>query len=155
MKNSKINQLLTWVMTTVLKIVTDIFDLVEEKGPEAVRLSQKVKQAIENHDPKINWLVSLTRTEKDDQAYAFFKVKLPVLVHEIAVVDGLVHPDTSPEVAARVYAEFILNKQKEGRAKEWVNLAAKILIAIIGKKIPTDIAIMATQRFYRKLFGKD
>ena len=154
MKNSKINQLLTWVRTTVLKIVTDIFDLVEEKGPEAVKLAQKVKQAIEDHDPKVNWLLTLTENEKDDQTYAFIKVKLPVLIHELTVLDGLVHPDTSPEVAARVYADFILNKQKEGRAKEWVNLAAKILIAILGKKIPMDIAIMATQRFYRKLFGK-
>lgn len=155
MKGNKINHLFSWIRNTVLKVVTDIFDLVEEKGPEAVKLAQLIKNKIEKHDREINWITDLTESTKDDKAHAFIKGKLPMVVHELAVIEGLVDKDTSHEVAAKYYAQYIMSKQKEGRAKEWVDLAARILIAIIGKKIPLDIAIMATQRFYRILFAKN
>lgn len=147
-------KLFQWIRNAILSVVSDVFEIVEEKGPEAVQIAQQIKKAIEENDGTIHWITQLTASSKDDQFVAWVKAKLPGIVKEIAMVDGLVTDKVDPEVAARIYGNYILTKTKEGRAKEWADLAARILIAIIGKKVPMDIAIMVTQKFYRILFAK-
>ena len=130
------------------------YDFIEEKAPLAVIITQKVKDAIEKHNGSIEWMLDQTATEADNKAYDFIKEKLGIVIKEIAVIDGLINEKVSPEVATKVYFDYIASKAKESRAKEWIYLSAKILQAILGKKLPVDLLILATQKAYRILFGK-
>jgi hypothetical protein len=130
------------------------YDLIEEKAPLAVIITQKVKDAIEKHNGSIEWILDQTATEADNKAYEFIQDKLGVVVKEIAVIDGLINERVDPDMAVKIYFDYLSSKSKESRAKEWIFLAAKILQAIIGKKIPVDLLILATQKAYRILFGK-
>jgi hypothetical protein len=130
------------------------YDLIEEKAPLAVIITQKVKDAIEKHNGSIEWILDQTATEADNKAYEFIQDKLGVVVKEIAVIDGLINERVDPDMAVKIYFDYLASKAKESRAKEWIFLAAKILQAIIGKKIPVDLLILATQKAYRILFGK-
>jgi hypothetical protein len=130
------------------------YDLIEEKAPLAVIITQKVKDAIEKHNGSIEWILDQTATEADNKAYEFIQDKLGVVVKEIAVIDGLINERVDPDMAVKIYFDYLASKAKESRAKEWIFLAAKILQAIIGRKIPVDLLILATQKAYRILFGK-
>jgi len=147
-------KLLQWIGNAIRSIVTDIHELIEINAPAAVKLTEKVKEAIEKHNGSIEWILDQTATEQDNKVYEFVQAKLPLILKEIAIIDGLVQSHHTTEEAFRIYSQWILSKQKEGRAKEWANIAAKILIAIVGRKFPTDLAIMATQRAFHILFGK-
>jgi hypothetical protein len=130
------------------------YDLIEEKAPLAVIITQKVKDAIEKHNGSIEWILDQTATEADNKAYEFIQDKLGIVVKEIAVIDGLINERVDPDMAVKIYFDYLASKAKESRAKEWIFLAAKILQAIIGRKIPVDLLILATQKAYRILFGK-
>lgn len=137
----------------ITNLFTKAYDLIEEKAPLAVRITQMIKTAIEEHDGKIEWLLDQTKTTKDNEVYYFIKDKLGLVIREIAIVDGLVSDNMSAESATKVYFEYIASKAKEGRAKEYIFLAARILQSILGKKVPYDLLILATQKAYHILFG--
>lgn len=143
-------KLFTWI-TGLFK---DVYDLIEEKAPLAVRVTQWIKTAIEEHNGSIEWLLNQTEFEGDNEAYDFIKNKLPIVAKEIAVVDGLVNGVVSTEVATKVYFDYIASKTKTGRAKEIIWLAGMILQAILTKKFPIPFMILATQKAYHLLFGK-
>lgn len=143
-------KLFTWISN----FLKDIYDLIEEKAPLAVRITQWVKTAIEEHNGSIEWLLNQTDFDGDDEAYEFFKEKFQIVAKEIAVVDGLVNGVVSPEVATKVYFDYIAGKTKAGRVKDIVFLAAMVLQAIITKKVPIQALILATQRAYHLIFGK-
>jgi hypothetical protein len=130
------------------------YEIIEEKAPLAVIITQKVKDAIEKHNGSIEWILDQTATEADNKAYEFIQDKLGVVVKEIAVIDGLINERVDPDMAVKIYFDYLASKSKESRTKEWIFLAAKILQAIIGRKIPVDLLILATQKAYRILFGK-
>ena len=143
-------KLFAWISN----LFTKVYDLIEEKAELAVVITQKVKLAIEEHGGKIEWILDQTATEKDNEAYEFIKNKLTLVIKEIAVVDGLVNQKVTPEVATKVYFDYVAGKAKDGRAKEWIFLSASILQAIIGKKVSIDLLILATQKAYHLIFGK-
>lgn len=143
-------KLLAWIGNLFSKT----YDFVEEKAPLAVIITQKVKDAIEKHNGSIEWVLDQTATEMDNKAYDFIKDKLGLVIKEITVIDGLVNERVSPDVATKVYFDYISSKTKEARAKEWIFLSAKVLQAILAKKVPVDLLILATQKAYRILFGK-
>lgn len=147
-------KLFAWIGKTIRSLVSDGVNLLEDKGPLAVRITQKIKEAIEQYDGTVSWLVKLTATEKDDEVYEFIKYKLPALIKEIAVVDGLVNDRMSNEGAVKVYTDYILNKTPEGRGKEWANMAGEVLMAIVMKKYPKALVLLVTQKAYTLLFGK-
>jgi hypothetical protein len=147
-------KLLEWIGNAIRSIVRDVHEVIELRAPLAVNITEKVKDAIERHDSTIEYLLDRTATEKDNQAYDFIKSNLPALVREIAILDGLASENDSHEKAWAAYSNYILGKKKEGRAKEWANLAAKILLAIINKKFPFELAVMATQKAFHLIFGK-
>lgn len=142
-------KLFAWISN----LFTKAYDLIETKAPMAVIITQKIKLAIEEHGGSIEWILDQTATEKDNEAYDFIKNKLNYVIKEIAVIDGVVNGVVTPEVATKAYLEYLASKAKEGRAKEYIFLAARILQAIIGKKIPYDLLILATQKAYHLIFG--
>jgi len=146
----KMKKLFTWISN----IFNKSFDIVEEKAPLAVTITQKVKEAIEKHEGSIEWLLDQTKMDHDNKAYEFIKDKLPNVIKEIAVIDGLINERVEPEQALKVYMNHVSSKVKESRAKEWIMLSAKILQAILGKKLPIDLLILATQKAYHILFKK-
>jgi hypothetical protein len=148
------NKILKLIGDFLKRVFGDLFDLIELKAPQAVLVTQRFKEGIERYDGDIEALLDLTKSDKDDKVYDFIKNELPKLAKEIALIDGLVDGDVSDEEALKIYASYILSKQKEGRIKDYVYLAAKILGAILGKQLPIDLLIMGTQRAYRILFKK-
>jgi hypothetical protein len=138
----------------ISNLFTKAYDLIEIKAPLAVIITQKVKLAIEEHNGSIEWILDQTATEKDNEAYEFIKNKLGIVIKEVAVIDGIVSDNLKPELATEAYLKYLESKTKEGRAKDYIFLAAKILQAVIGKKIPYDLLVLATQKAYRILFGK-
>ena len=138
----------------ISNLFTKAYDFIEIKAPLAVIITQKVKLAIEEHNGSIEWILDQTATEKDNEAYEFIKQKLNIVIKEIAVIDGIVSDNLKPELATEAYLKYLAAKSKESRVKDYIMLAARILQAIIGKKIPYDLLILATQKAYRILFGK-
>jgi hypothetical protein len=138
----------------ISNLFTKAYDFIEIKAPLAVIITQKVKLAIEEHNGSIEWILDQTATEKDNEAYEFIKQKLNIVIKEIAVIDGIVSDNLKPELATEAYLKYLANKSKESRIKDYIMLAARILQAIIGKKIPYDLLVLATQKAYRVLFGK-
>jgi len=138
----------------ISNLFTKAYDLIEIKAPLAVIITQKVKLAIEEHNGSIEWILDQTATEKDNEAYEFIKNKLGIVIKEIAVIDGIVSDNLKPELATKAYLEYLAGKAKESRVKDYIMMAAKILQAVIGKKIPYDLLVLATQKAYRILFGK-
>ncbi len=138
----------------ISNLFTKAYDLIEIKAPLAVIITQKVKLAIEEHNGSIEWILDQTTTEKDNEAYEFIKNKLGIVIKEIAVIDGIVSDNLKPELATKAYLEHLVGKAKESRVKDYIIMAAKILQAVIGKKIPYDLLVLATQKAYRILFGK-
>lgn len=154
LNNHTMKKLFQWIGNAIRSIVTDIHELIELNAPLAVQYTEIIKEAIEKHEGSIEWVLSEVKFKLGEEAYQIAKQKLPKLITELTKIDGLIEGEVEPDVAFKIYSEYILSKLKEGRAKEWVNMAAKILIAIIGRKFPTDLAIMATQKAFHLLFGK-
>jgi len=148
-------KLFNWITTKLKSVFSDLFELIEDKAPLAVMITNKIKEVIEKHDGKIEWLLDQTATPLDNQVYSFIKSKLPGVIKEIAVVDGLVSDNLQDEMAMKIYFEYLASKQKEGRAKEWILIAAKVLMALFAKKVPFDLAVLATQKAYSILFNKN
>jgi hypothetical protein len=148
------NKILKSIGDFLKRVFGDIFDLIELKAPQAVVVVQRFKEGIETYDGDIEAFLDLTNTDKDDKVYEFIKNELPKIAKEIAVIDGLVDGEISDQEALKIYVAYILSKQKAGRVKDYVYLAAKILGAILGKQLPIDLLIMGTQRAYRILFKK-
>jgi hypothetical protein len=138
----------------ISNLFTKAYDLIEIKAPMAVIITQKVKLAIEEHNGSIEWILDQTATEKDNEAYEFIKNKLGIVIKEIAVIDGIVSDNLKPELATKAYLEYLAGKAKESRVKDYIIMAARILQAVIGKKIPYDLLVLSTQKAYRILFGK-
>lgn len=131
------------------------FDLIEEKAPLAVIITQKVKEAIEKHNGSIEWILNQTATEADNRAYEFIKNKLGIVAKEIAVIDGLINDRVDPETATKVYFDYIASKSKNARAKEWIFFSAKVLQALLAKKFPDALLVLAAQKAYLMIFGKN
>jgi hypothetical protein len=156
-----LNKFITYMKNLLKKIgnflrnlIEDVVDVVEAKAPKAVQVVQKVKEAIEEHGGNIEWVLEKTATEQDDEAFVIIKEKLPIVAKELATIEGLVGNEASTEEALAAYMEYIASKTKAARAKEFVILAAMILQAIITKKLPLEILIIATQKAYHLVFGK-
>jgi hypothetical protein len=143
-------KLFNWISNLFSKT----FDMIEEKAPLAVIITQKVKDAIEKHNGSIEWMLDQTATEADNKAYEFVQNKLCIVIKEIAVIDGLINERVDPDMAIKIYFDYLASKSKESRTKEWIILSARILQTLVSKKIPYDLLILATQKAYRILFGK-
>jgi hypothetical protein len=137
----------------IRNVFSDISDLLEDKAPIAVQVTQALKDAIENHEGKIEWVLEKLQKENATQAFNFAKVHLPELVRELASLDGLVNSGHTKEEAWAIYTNYISGKLKEGRKKEWTNIASEVLGMIIAKKVPAGALILATQKAYHLLFG--
>lgn len=145
-------KLIEQITRIIRNLFGNVFELIEEKAAFAVRITQDLKESLEEHGGKLEWILDKTATQKDNQAYDFVKNKLPKVAKEIAVIDGLVADDTSEEEAYQIYMDYLLSKKKEGRAKEFIFIAAQILGIIIGKPAPIDLLVMFTQKAYRLIF---
>jgi hypothetical protein len=133
---------------------SDIKDLLDSKAPQAVRLTQVIKLAIEEHDGKFEWVLARLKHEGLDELYLFAKTRLPMLVKELAVIDNLVRADDTQEDAWNAYMGYIASKSKQSRTKDIILFAAQVLGAIIGKRdTPLAALIIKTQEWYLKIFG--
>lgn len=132
----------------------DLSELLEENADVAVQITQAVKEAIEKHDGSIQFVLDHLQVNGLNKAYNVAKIKLPKVVEELALIDSLVKPGQSQEEAWKAYTDYITQKTKEGRRKEWVMLSADLLGAIISKKVSPAFLIMATQRAYQLIFKK-
>lgn len=142
-------------VSDILKnVIGDIFELVEKKSIVAVKAVNEVKDVIEKNDDIFDWVFNKVGDKKGDEVYDVIKDTLPKVAHKIGVVEGFIHEYTSPEAATVALLERLKEKNKEGRAKDWIYLSASLLVAIINKKMPLDLAVMATQKAFRGLFGK-
>lgn len=157
----KLNQLLTFMKNLLKKIgdflrnlIEDVVDIVEKKAPVAVQVVQKVKVAIEEHGGSIEWILEKTATEQDNEAFIIVKEKLPLVAKELAVIEGLIDEGATTEEAIVAYLDYVSSKTKKARAKEYVILAAMLLQALITKKLPLEILIVATQKAFHLIFGK-
>jgi len=150
----KMDRILKSIGDIIRRVLGSALELVESKAPKAVKVTQAFKEGLEQYGGDIEALLDLTKTEKDNEVFDFIRDELPKLAKEIAFVDGLVDADVSDQEALKIYATYILSKRKEGRAKEFIFLSAKVLGAILGKQMPIDILVMVTQKFYRLLFKK-
>lgn len=133
-------------------LFSDIVDIVETKAPKAVQAVQKIKEGIESNGSTIEWIISKTKTEKDDEIYALIKNHLPTVSKELATIEGLVEEGASDEEAMEAYLGYIESKAKAARAKEYIILASTILQAIITRRMPLEILIIATQKAYHLIF---
>lgn len=149
----KLKKIMKKLFIWISNLFNKAYDLIEVKAPMAVIITQKVKLAIEEHEGSIEWILNQTATEKDNEAYEFIKLKLNGVIKEIAVIDSIVSDNLKPELATEAYLKYLATKSKESRVKDYILLAAKILQAIIGKKIPYDLLILATQKAYHLIFG--
>ena len=138
----------------IKKFLGSTFDFVEKQAPKAVKVVQVFKSGIEEHGEDIEKILALSESEKDDEVFIFIKNELPKIAKELAIIDGLVDGDIPEKEALQIYASYILSKRKEGRAKEFIFLAAKVLGAILGKQLPIDVLVMVTQKAYRLIFKK-
>jgi hypothetical protein len=135
-------------------VFADISEQLEEKAPLAVRVVNYVKEGIEDHGGSIEWILDKTVTQKDNDAYDFIKDKLPHLIKELTILDGLAGDETPLAETWQTYVEYISMKMKDGRAKDWIFLAGDILGFIINRKAPIAGLIIATQKAFHLLFGK-
>lgn len=135
-------------------LFSDVVELVEEKAPLAVKAVQKVKEAIESNGNTIEWILNKTETEKDNEVFALIKGHLPAVSKELAVIEGLVGPEATTAHAMEVYLNYVESKAKAARAKEYIMLASVLLQAIITRKMPLEVLIIATQKAYHLIFGK-
>lgn len=133
---------------------SDISEVIEDKAPEAVQLTQLIKQSIESHNGSIQWVLDRLKEKKLNSLYNFAKDRLPDLIHELAIIDGLAEKTTPKDQAWSAYSMYLQTKIKSARVKEWVAISANILSAIIGRKAPESLLIIATQWAYERLFGK-
>jgi hypothetical protein len=134
--------------------ITDAVDIVETKAPKVVQVVQKIKEAIELHQGSIEWILDQSATEKDNEGFDIVKEKLPIIAKELAIIEGLVGDKATAEQATSAYLEYIASKTKISRAKEYIMLSAMLLQALITKKLPLPVLIVATQKAYHILFGK-
>lgn len=142
-------------VSDILKnVIGDIFELVEKKSIVAVKAVNEVKDVIEKNDDIFDWVFNKVGDKKGDEVYDVIKDTLPKVAHQIGVVEGFIHQHTSPEAATVALLERLKEKNKESRVKDWIYLSASLLVAIINKKMPLDLAVMATQKAFRGLFGK-
>lgn len=148
-------KLIEKIAQLIRNLFGNVFELLEEKAPLAVKITQDLKESLEEHGGKVEWILDKTATEKDNEAYDFVKNNLPKVAKEIAVIDGLVSEDATDLEAYQIYVDYLLSKKKEGRAKEFIFLAAQILGMIIGKSAPIDLLVMVTQKAYRLIFKND
>lgn len=152
---SKLKNFFQSIGNFIREAFSDIKDLLDNKAPQAVRLTQVIKLAIEEHDGKFEWVLARLKNEGLDELYHFAKTRLPMLVKELAVIDDLSDPDTSHEDAWKAYMGYIASKSKHSRTKDIIMLAAEVLGFIIGKRdTPIPALIIATQKWYHIIFGK-
>jgi hypothetical protein len=151
---TKMKKLLDKVGNFLRGLFSDVVDLIEDKAPLAVKAVQKVKEGIEANEDTIKWITEKTKTQKDDEVFALIKGHLPAVSKELAVIEGLVDADATPEKAMEVYLKYVESKAKGARAKEYIMLASTLLQAIITKKMPLEILVVASQKAFHLLFGK-
>jgi hypothetical protein len=134
---------------------SNISDVIEDKAPDAVILTQTIKTAIEKHEGSIEWVLDELKLRGLSNLHDFAKRNLPVIIHELSLIDGLIPSGSSQDEAWKAYTGHIASKMKNARVKEWVNLAATILGALLFRtKAPRSVLIMATQFAYERIFGK-
>lgn len=133
-------------------LFSDIIDLIENKAPLAVQAVQKIKEGIESNGNTIEWILNKTETEKDNEIYALIKNHLPIVSKELAIIEGLVEEGASDSEAMAAYLGYIESKAKAARAKEYIILASTLLQAVITKKMPLEVLIIATQKAYHLIF---
>lgn len=136
-------------------VIGDILQLVEQKSEIAVKAVNEIKDVVEKNDDVFDWVFNKIGDKKGDEVYDVIKDVLPKVAHKIGVVEGFVQQHTTPEAATVALLHHLKEKNKESRVKDWIYLAASLLVAIINKKMPLDLAVMATQKAFRGLFGKD
>jgi tRNA U55 pseudouridine synthase TruB len=147
-------ELLRKIGNFIRTIVSDIYEIAEEKAPLAVLATQKVKDFIEKNQVGLEALVKKTESTKDDEALDAILKYLPVVSKKILVADGFISENESELIAAEKLLILLRDTHKEGRIKYWIVLAAEMLLAILGRKLPLNVLVMATQAAFAKLFTK-
>lgn len=150
----KLLDLLAKVSDILKNVIGDIFELVEKKSEIAVKAVNEVKDVVEKNDDVFDWVFNKVGDKKGDEVYEVIKDVLPKVAHQIGVVEGFIGEHATPEAATVALLQHLQEKKKEGRVKDWIYLSASLLMAIINKKMPLDLAVMATQKAFRGLFGK-
>lgn len=145
-------KLLDQIGNFLRNLFSDFVEVIEAKAPLVVQAVQKIKEAIESNDDTIEWILNKTSTEKDNEVYALIKGYLPSVSKELAIIEGLITEGASDEEAMKAYLGYIESKAKAARAKEYIILASTLLQAVITKKAPLELLIIATQKAYHLIF---
>lgn len=150
----KLLMLLSRVSDLLKDWLGDLLEIVDEKSVMAVQAIDKVKEFVEGNDEIIDWWFNKVGGSKGDKIYDVIKVHLPKVAVEIGKVEGFVDENTTPEQASVELLKRLREKKKEGRVKDWIFMGASLLVSIINKKLPIDLAVIATQSAFRRMFGK-
>lgn len=139
----------------IRRIVSDIYEIAEEKAPLAVMAVQKIKEFIENNQGGFESFVSKTTTTKDDEILNAILKYLPAVSKKVLMADGFISENENEVMAMEQLIRVLRNKSRDGRVKYWILLAAEMLMAILGKKVPYNILVMLTQAAFAKIFSKE
>lgn len=143
------------ISNVIRDFLGDLVGIVEDKASVAVIAVEKIKEGIESNEETIEWILNKTKTEIDNEAFLLIKQHLPTVAKELALIEGLVGEDASVEEAMEAYLKYIESKVKAARAKEYIILASALLQAIINRKLPLELLILATQKAYHLIFKRN
>lgn len=150
----RFKKLLNSVGAWLKRAVSNTVDFAEDYAPQAVIITNEVKAFVEKHGDQLDKLTKLTTSKKDDEALAKVRAKLPeaarVVVDAKGILDG---SEDDVEVLAK-FAELVKGTKEEGRASFYIDLAAGLLIAVVGDKLPKWLAVTLTQVAFGRVFKK-
>jgi hypothetical protein len=134
------------------RLLSTLAGLALEYADEAVLVTEEIKNFVEQNGEHLDAAVLATKTKKDDKILALVKDKLPGVVRVISETEFILRgSETDEEVLAKFYDRLRLTP-KDGRVKFYVDLAARLLIAVVGKKLPYWLAVLITQKAFGKIF---
>lgn len=150
----KIKKILNQIGAWLKRAVANTVDFAEDFAPQAVLITNEVKDFVEKHGDRLEELTKLTESTKDDEALAKVRAKLPeaakLVVDAKGILDGT---EDDAEILAK-FAELIKGTKPDGRAAFYIDLAANLLIAVVGNKLPKWLAVTLTQVAFGRIFKK-
>lgn len=136
----------------IRNLVADVFDFAERYADEAVLVTQTVKDFVEGNADRLDAIVKATDTDKDDKALALVRSKLPEVARAVADSESILTGSETDEEALEKFTQLLKANKHEGRVRFYIDIAARLLISILGKKFPYWLAVTVTQRAFGKLF---
>ena len=137
------------VWNWIKKSVDGALKFLRPKAETAIAIVNAVKATVEN--PLVGYVVSLTPTKADDAVLLALNTCLPKIAEEMLVAERVLKAGNTPEAITNALIDFLRSKSKEARAKFWVELQAKLTVALADGKISLEEAIAIGQLMYKEI----